>query len=312
MQPSDPHFARQKLILKVHPEIVDLYGTDLSTAVYSFAVVGVHLLTAYASSGSIYIAVLGALAIGAFCDLGIMVAIHELSHHLVFKTPLLNNMLSLFVNIPLLFPISAIFNQHHRKHHQYLGDAKSDVDVPSNYEVKLVGNSAFRKFVWLAFSGFILAYRSMQKLGSKVTSLLCLNWVTSLGFAFFLLYFFPVVFTYFFVSTLCSMGFHPSNTRIVQRHIHPDQNVQGSEKERKEKENYVNTFSYYGYWNPFTLNVGYHVEHHDFPRIPWRNLPLVTKIAPEFYETHPAHETRGWVSLVRFVFDDRVNLAQYF
>lgn len=45
------------------------------------------------------------------------------------------------------------------------------------------------------------------------------------------------------------------------------------------------TMSTYGTWSAlFSMNLTHHVEHHDFPSIPWNNLPKVTKIAPEYYE----------------------------
>ena len=42
-------------------------------------------------------------------------------------------------------------------------------------------------------------------------------------------------------------------------------------------------------------NVGYHNEHHDFPKIPWSRLSKVKKIAPEFYDNLPSYNSYLWV-----------------
>ena len=31
-----------------------------------------------------------------------------------------------------------------------------------------------------------------------------------------------------------------------------------------------------------TMNLTYHVEHHDFPRVPWARLPQIRRLAPSF------------------------------
>jgi sphingolipid delta-4 desaturase len=55
--------------------------------------------------------------------------------------------------------------------------------------------------------------------------------------------------------------------------------------------NRLETYDYLGVINYVNLNIGYHVEHHDFPQIPWTRLPIVRKMAPEFYDRYPFHSS---------------------
>ena len=55
------------------------------------------------------------------------------------------------------------------------------------------------------------------------------------------------------------------------------------------------TYSYYGPLNVVTWNVGYHNEHHDFPRVPGWKLPQVKALAPEFYDNLPCHMSWTYV-----------------
>ncbi len=121
------------------------------------------------------------------------------------------------------------------------------------------------------------------------------NWIAEIVFMGAIVYFFGVkaimymVFSFFF-----SVGLHPLGARWVQEHYL----THGDEQETK---------SYYGVLNVVNLNVGFHNEHHDFPSVPWNNLPKIKKMADEHYETLGYH-TSYTVLLFQFLFNRDLSL----
>jgi len=96
---------------------------------------------------------------------------------------------------------------------------------------------------------------------------------------------------YLFIGSLMGLGLHPTAGHFIAEHY---VFVKGYE-----------TYSYYGSLNYVNFNVGYHNEHHDFPKIPWSRLPMVRKIAPEWYDHLPHHESYCAV-LWQFIMDSNI------
>lgn len=92
---------------------------------------------------------------------------------------------------------------------------------------------------------------------------------------------------------LCSMHFIAEHYLIMPENSHTNDPMDP---------NVYDTFSYYGILNKVMFNGGYHVEHHDFPSISWRNLPKLRAMAPEYYEHMPSHSSYFAV-LMRFIFN---------
>lgn len=69
--------------------------------------------------------------------------------------------------------------------------------------------------------------------------------------------------------------------------------------------NKLETYDYIGWINFFNLNIGFHIEHHDFPMIPWARLPLLRKMAPEYYEKYPCHPNYVY-TIFNYIFDKQI------
>lgn len=118
------------------------------------------------------------------------------------------------------------------------------------------------------------------------------NWIACFGFDYLVYkYFGGRVLAYFFASALMGLSLHPVAGHFIAEHY---EFVQGWE-----------TYDYIGILNWVNFNVGYHIEHHDFVKIPWSRVWKVREIAPEWYEKCPTHTS--YVKVIwNFIFDENI------
>jgi len=293
----EPHRSRTKEILRAHPDIRALIGPSQATFWWTLAVVALQGVVAwFAATSSWWIVFLLSYTIGAFANHGLFVLIHECTHRLVFKRKAPNFITGLIANLPLFFPSIAPFQKYHLKHHAFQGVYELDADVPSLWEAKLIGHSVFGKALWLLFYPFFQALRPMRMKEVQVLQKLEMINLAVMIAANVAVYYYlgPKALAYLALSFFFSIGLHPLGARWIQRHYLTGEGEQ-------------ETFSYYGFLNAVTFNVGYHNEHHDFPSVPWNRLPKIKAIAPEFYVELKSH--MSWTRLFfQFLFDRELSL----
>ncbi|KAF2990717.1 fatty acid desaturase [Methylocystis sp. MJC1] len=296
------HVERRRLILEKYPQVRELFGRDPVTFKITAGIFAGQFVIAavmgWLGFSYWWLSLLLAICVGAFANHANFVIIHDAIHNCVFEDPLANKWTAILADLPNGFPTAMGFRCYHIKHHSHLSAYDYDADVPSQWEVEWVGNSAWRKAAWLfAFPAIQLARLSRLKgtvpIMGKWTYI---NIAVIIAFDLFMLWAFgPNALLYLFLSFWFSVGgLHPLSARWLQEHFAfgPDQG----------------TFDYYGPLNKLALNIGYHNEHHDFHEIPWNRLPELTAMAPEFYDTLRCH--RSWFALlVTFIFDPTYSLG---
>jgi len=197
----------------------------------------------------------------------------------------------MFVNLPIGLPVSISFKKYHTDHHRYLGFANLDGDIPTSFEAKLFCTT-FGKFCWIILQPFIYVFRPLIVNPKPLNKLEIVNAIIQIIFDAIIVYTFGwKMLVYLIIGTILTMGLHPMAGHFISEHyiFH-----KGS-----------STSSYYGPLNWITYNVGYHNEHHDFPSVPGSRLPLVKKIASEFYDTLPQHHS--WTKVIYdFIMDPEI------
>lgn len=294
---SEPHRIRTREMIRKYPQIRELIGRNPFTIFVVFAAVGIQLVLSYfLQDQPWWLIFVAAYCLGAFACHTLFICIHECAHNLIFKERNMNTIAGIIANLPLVFPSSVSFQKYHLKHHSFQGVEELDADMPYQWEAKLINNSTIGKAFWLLFYPVFQLFRPLRL--TKEVSIFdpwtVVNWVVQFSFMAAIVYFFGAKAAIFMTASFFfSIGLHPLGARWIQEHYltHGDQE----------------TKSYYGILNPINLNVGYHNEHHDFPSVPWHNLPKLKATANEYYDTLHYHTSYTQL-LFRFLFDKNMSI----
>ena len=290
---EEPHAIRRKALLAKYPEVKELYGFDMRQAVICGATVIVQLLLAYKStewSWGVFLVM--CYAVSGTLNHSLLLAIHELSHDNFLPGGRVPNLLfAFFANLPMGFALASTFRRYHMLHHSSQGSDLVDMDLPCKAEANLF-RSSFGRLVWLLLQPFFYGLRPLLLKPLPITKWEILNWAVQMSFNVFVLtQWGPKAMLYLVLGVLLGTGLHPLSGHFLE-HL---EIVTGQE-----------TYSYYGWLNLLTYNVGYHNEHHDFPQIPGSKLPTLKAMIP-LYSTFPHYN--NWVRvLIDFIVQPNANL----
>ncbi|MFO1059700.1 MAG: fatty acid desaturase [Dongiaceae bacterium] len=286
-----PHWGRRRAILAQHPGVRALMAPNPWSAAWVVGLVALQIAFAALLRDASWLLVLPlAWLVGAFVSHALYVLMHECTHNLVTGRSTVDRILGIACDLGLFFPSAMAFRKYHLMHHKHLGHPDLDPDVVSRREADLVGNSTWRKALWVFLLSISQALRPHKVPGTQLWD----GWIVANlavvvladGAVLWLLGIKALAFLAF--STLFALGLHPLGGRWVQEHY---VTAPGQE-----------TYSYYGILNRLCFNMGFHNEHHDFPNVPWSNLPKVKAEAPEFYDSLKSY--RSWTRvLLNFIFN---------
>jgi len=284
---SEPHRLRRKAILSAHPEIEQLQGNDIRVVPFVLAIMASQLALAwFQRTWSWPVVILVAWIYGGAANHALSLMGHELSHNLVFPTPKnplfnLNEYFSILTNAVMAVPSATKFKKYHVEHHMFQGDHDKDTDLPTTWEGRFFTNT-FLKAIWLFCQPLFYALRPgivRPKANDSLDIFNAAFVIASNALVVHVMGWRALL--YLLLSTLLGMGFHPVAGHFIAEHYVVHEGYSTKQE----------TYSYYGPLNILCWNVGYHNEHHDFPKVPGWRLPEIKRIAPEFYDNLPQHKS---------------------
>lgn len=291
------HSIRRRMILSDHPEVRQLrpltasvYTTLMSVLVILHLGVGVAIAFS-AQSGTVWFwTILLAATLGAFIAFALQQLTHEFSHikrNRLQTAPVMLADLMVGTTGP---NYTEYYFKYHMHHHANTSEA-NDPDLYYHSEwadpPQWAARSMLARFFWMTvyglftfevlFLGHVLNRKAKPRMVFKNIGLMLtlLGKYSFMGLAFWFGGFW--CFLYFKLAAGFSLGAfaHPYGGFWLMQHAAMARN------------GFQPTLSYSGsrIWHWLNLGELYHVEHHDFPWVPFTKIEEVRRIAPEYYQS---------------------------
>ena len=330
---ADWHRTRRFAMLRRRPEIKNMYESKSDifvTCGLMFTLILIHLACAWCSKDSAWTAIILAVTIGSICAYGFQALTHELGHMAFHCGGAKNNQLA-FITASLgssfcNFPWHYYYWNYHNRHHAHAGGERDrDGDILfrawhcpptiSRYGIFFdMGAGTIRRFMWTGIFGMMIYpmfCRAKLILDAPhMPSLKYEGWnLATYALVGFVFGRYGLLFV--FASAAFSLGAfgHPFLQFWLTQHAF----VFGR-KSRFERVNALANDFYLPLlqptcssslstwvWHAFNFGELRHVEHHDFPFIPYLRAFKLPKLCPEFYSSlEPAlpamHALYDWLS----------------
>jgi sphingolipid delta-4 desaturase len=269
-----------------------------------------------------------AYTLGAWLGFANIVLGHDALHNLVFKNEWANRAMGMLAfTCTFLGPFPAFWQTEHNWHHSIVVDKVIRFGEHQNSLVKKLAAATFmylaisifygvvsfllvvqvavhallflvgRRSSWLPTSSPIPPFNRFPKV---ISLFFVINTVIAYSYQGWLVYNYGIWALGFQVlSNSINNGLHPLGMRNVQEHYY-------IRKDQPTSSVYCNWYT-----NALTMNIGYHVEHHDFNVIPNSRLYRLREIAPEFYNNLFSYTSYTEVFL-RFMTDTGIPLSLVF
>lgn len=291
------HPKRRRQILQKYPEIEELNGYDLRAGIYAIVCTVANLWMARQISAwdlHWFWVLVCTYIVSATINHVLFLSMHEASHCALFPGRRSHEFYVVFCNLSMGVPAGMGFIRYHLDHHVWMGVDGLDPDVPTELEGKLF-RSKLGKFVFILLLPFTYSLRPLICNPKPPVPMELFNWVVILLWDYWVFANWgPKSLFYIVAGTFLSMSIHPLNGHLIAEHYQFPKG-QGLQE----------TWSTYGWENAITFCVGYHIEHHDFPRVPGYKLRQVRKIASEFYDL-PHHTS--WLGVIfEFIFNPHLS-----
>jgi len=298
------HRARRQAMLHRYPQIQALYLRDnghilrLTAMVLALSVIHIisAVLVAYAKSFTVLFLV--SATVGAYCAYGMQALTHELGH--MDRRSRIGTLAGLLATSFLNFPFAMYYWHYHARHHAHTGGLRDrDGDIlflawhspPERFRER-----ALTRWMWLgifAFSIFPMFCRAKKELDvAHQFSLQYEGLITCMHLGILVLLG-PWALFHLLLSSAFSLGAfgHPYGHFWLTQHAFALKRKNVPKELEALAATYCvrlcqPTLSYSGSWEAWHwLNFGElrHVEHHDWPLIPFWRMPGGISVANEFY-----------------------------